>query len=156
MSPLTHLEDEIGNGGRFAGAPIAGRVDHQPFRPVSLDHIGSSRGRAFGDRIKGHARPKAFIENGLDRVFFDVVDEDARSVDAAIGTEHIEDHARSLVFVLEVRRMDQDRLVVGDGEVDMLEEDGGFVPGVLVESDFSDTQDVRPVEELGDHGDDFA
>src|SRR5439155_20357448 len=35
-------------------------------------------------------------------------------------------------------------------------EDGRLVAGILVEADLADAKDVRPVEKLGDEGDDFA
>ena len=41
-------------------------------------------------------------------------------------------------------------------QVDVLLEDGRLVARVLVQADLADAEDVRPVEELGDQGDDLA
>ena len=77
-------------------------------------------------------------------------------IDAAVALEHVDDHARALVLVLQVRRVDEDQLVGLHGQVDVFLEDGGLVARVLVEADLADAEDVGPVEVLGDQGDDLA
>ena len=52
--------------------------------------------------------------------------------------------------------MNQDLLVVFDRQVNVLQEDGRFVLGVLVQSDLTDPEHIGSGQELGDHGDDFA
>ena len=75
---------------------------------------------------------------------------------AAVVPEHVEDHPRALVLVLQVRRVDEDQLVGPDGQVEVLQEDGRLVARVLVEADLADAQHAGPVEELGDHRDHLA
>jgi hypothetical protein len=78
----------------------------------------------------------AAVEHQLHRVFLDVVNDDALGFDAFVALEHVEDEARALEFVFEVRRVDEDELVVTSGE--------STFPGrsvrsaVLVQSDFTD------------------
>lgn len=72
-----------------------------------------------------------------------------------IVAEHIQDHPGTLELILEVRRVDQNLLVEFDGKIEMLHENRGFVAGVFVEPDLTDSEHPRSVEELGDHGDDF-
>src|SRR5271157_3790921 len=57
MSSPPHLEDQLRDRQRVAVAPVAGRVDHDPFRSVHLDHVGGPGGGALGDRIERHSHP---------------------------------------------------------------------------------------------------
>ena len=43
-------------------------------------------------------------------VLLDVIDQHAAAVEPAVVAEHVEDHPRALVLVLQVRRVDQDLL----------------------------------------------
>ena len=52
--------------------------------------------------------------------------------------------------------MNQDRLVMFDGQVNVLQEDRRFVFRILVQSDLANSKDTCVIEELGNHGDDFA
>ena len=89
-------------------------------------------------------------------MLLDVVDQTRSRLDAAVVLEHVHDHPRALVLVLQVRRVDQDQLVGLHGQVDVLLEDGRLVARVLVQADLADAQHVGLVEELGDHGDHLA
>ena len=46
---------------------------------------------------------------------------------APVVLEHVDDHARALVLVLQVRRVDEDQLVGLHGQVDVFLEDGRLV-----------------------------
>jgi len=87
-------------------------------------------------------------------VFLDVIDDDALRPDAFVALQHVEDEARAFELVFEMRRVDENELMVPGGEVRVHFEDLEFVPRVLVEPDFADAQDVRTVEELRNQGDD--
>lgn len=77
-----HFENEIGNRGGFGRSPVAGRIRHQSFGAELFDHIdGASRG-AFAHGVERHAGPETGIEYGLDGMFFDVIDQDASSINA--------------------------------------------------------------------------
>ena len=52
--------------------------------------------------------------------------------------------------------MDQDLLIVLDCQFNMFHEDGSFVFGVFVQTDFADPQHVFALQELGDHLDYLA
>src|SRR5262249_49245263 len=84
------------------------------------------------------------------------IDADAGGVDAAVVLEHVDDHPRALVLVLEVWGVDEDQLVGAGGEGEVLLEDDGLVAGGLVEADLADTPDIWLVEVVGDDGDDLA
>ena len=88
-------------------------------------------------------------------VLLDVVD-DARAPGwiRVSALEHVEDQARALELVLEMRRVDEDQLVVPRGEVDVHFEHLQFVARILVQPDFADAEHVGPVEELRDDRDD--
>ncbi len=92
----------------------------------------------------------------LDGVLFDVVDQYAARFDPRVAHEHIQDHARALVLVFQVRRVNEDLLLVPHSQIDVFEEDSGFVACVLIQADLADTQHVGLVEKLRNHGDDFA
>jgi hypothetical protein len=70
-----------------------------------------------------------------DRVLLDVIDEHATAVEPAVANEHIENHPRSLVFVLQVRRVDENLLVVFHGQLQMLQEDDRLIARIFVEAD---------------------
>ncbi len=156
VTTTTEFKNQIGDSGRPTRSPVAGRVGHQPFRPVLLNHIGGTLWRAFGDWIESHAGPKAGFEYRSDRMLFDVVDQDAATVNSRIATQHIQDHTRSLILVFQVGRVDQDLLVVPDGQFHVLKKDGRFVLRILVQSDLADSQDVGAVQKLRDHRQHFA
>ena len=75
---------------------------------------------------------------------------------APVALEHVDDHPRALVLVLQVRRVDEDQLVRLRRQVEVLLKDGRLVGGVLVQPDLADAEHVRLLEELGDQRDDFA
>ena len=67
----------------------------------------------------------------------------ALRLDAPVVLEHVDDHPRALVLVLQVRRVDEDQLVGLHRQVDVLLEDGRLVGRVLVEADLADAEHVR-------------
>ena len=82
-------------------------------------------------------------------MLFHVIDDDSLGPDARVALQRVHDKPRALELVFEVRRVDQDHLVVPRGEVDVHLEDLQFVPRVLVQADFADAQHVGPVEKFG-------
>jgi hypothetical protein len=81
-------------------------------------------------------------------VFLDVVDDDLRAVEFGEVRQRIEREAGALELVLEVRRVDEDRQVVIERELDVLLEDGQLVAGVLVEADLADAEHGRARREI--------
>ena len=69
-------------------------------------------------------------------------------LDPALGGQRLDDDLRALVLVLEVRRVDVDRLLVANGQVDVVLEGRQLVAGDAVEADLADAEHVRPVEEF--------
>jgi hypothetical protein len=59
-----------------------------------------------------------------------------------VREEEVDDEARALELVLQVRRVDEDELVVLHREVDVLLEHLELVARVAVEADFADAEDV--------------
>ncbi len=108
MSATAKFEDQVGNGGRLAGPPIAGRIDEQSLAAKSLDHVGGSLGRALRDRIERHSRPEATVQDLRDGVLFDVIDQDTRRIDVGVIAQHVQNHASSLVLVFQVWRVNQE------------------------------------------------
>ena len=89
-------------------------------------------------------------------MLLDVIDDHALRLDPRVGLERIEDQPRALELVLEVRRVDEDELVVPRREVDVLLEHLQFVARVLVQPDLADAEHVRPVEKLRDDAQHFV
>ena len=89
-------------------------------------------------------------------MLLDVVDQNARAVYSRVVTQHVENHARPRVLVLQVRSVNEYLFVGAVGQIKVLQEYGRFISRVLVQSDFADTEDAGTVEKLGNHGDDFA
>ena len=108
---------------------------------ISMMSHGPRR-RAFRRRVERHAAPEAAVQGQADRVLLDVIDADALRLDAAVVLEHVDDHPRALVLVLQVRRVDEDQLVGLHRQIDVFLKDGGLVAGVLVEADLADAEDV--------------
>ena len=132
-------------------APVAGAIEPDALRAVYLHHVDGARGRALRLRVERDARPEAGIENDVDRVFLDMVDDDARRIDARIFFQDIDDEPRALPFVLEVRSVDKNHLAVLHRELHMLLENHDLVPAVFVQPDFADAEHVGPVEKRGNH-----
>ena len=84
-------------------------------------------------------------------MLLDVIDDHASGFHALMRAEQIDDEPRTLELVFEVRRMDENQLVVLHREVDVLLKDVEFIARIAVQADFADTEDVGFREELGDH-----
>ena len=151
-----HRHDEIGDRGRPRRPPVAGGVDQQPLRSVALDQVAGPLRRALRHRIERHAGPVAGVERRADRVLLDMIDHDPAAVERGEVGKHVEDHPRAAQLVGEVRRVDEDRLVVPHGQFDLLEEHGRLVPRVLIEPDLADAQHVGRREKLWDRRDHLA
>ena len=54
------------------------------------------------------------------------------AVDAAIVAEHIDDHLRALKFIFQMWSVNEDLLIVADGQIEMFKEDRGFIARVFV------------------------
>ena len=113
------------------------------------------RGGAFGDGIQRHPRPVAGVEDGIYGVLLDMVDPDATAIDVEAG-EHFEDGFGSVRFVREMRRVDQDELTVGHGQLDVRLERVDLVPRRFVQAGLTDTQAGRLFEELRHRPEDIA
>src|SRR4051812_13047356 len=50
-------------------------------------------------------------------------------------------------------RVDEDQLIVAGGEVDMHFQNFYFVPGIFIQADFTDSQDVGTIQKFRDDGD---
>ena len=112
MAAALHLLDHLRHRQRVRLAPVAGRVRHDPLGADHLDDVHGPLRRALRRRVERHAAPEAVVEREPDRVLLDVVDQHALGLDAAVVLEHVDDHPRALVLVLQVGRVDQDQLVV--------------------------------------------
>ena len=66
----------------------------------------------------------------------------ALRLDALVALEHVENQPRAFELVLEMRRVDEDELVVPRGEVDVHFQDLHFVARILVQPDFADAEHV--------------
>ena len=118
--------------------------------PIPESNVGGALRSALGGRVQSHTCPVAGLEGWGDGVLLDMVNEHALGGQAGVLGDHIQDHARAFVFVLEVRGVYEDQLAAGGGQVEMLLEDRGLVGRIFVKADFADAQDVRTVEDLGD------
>ena len=72
------------------------------------------------------------IQHLPEGVFFHVVDDDALRFDAGVRFQDVDDQIGALELVFEVRGMNEDELVVLDGELDVFLEDEDFVSRVFV------------------------
>jgi len=80
-------------------------------------------------------------------MLFHMIDQDSLAIDLMVG-QHVQDHSRALVFVLQVRRVNEYRLVVSNRQFHVLLENDCFVAGVFVEPNFSDSEYIRTVEKF--------
>ena len=142
-----------GNGQRVAVPPVAGRVHQDALGSVQLDHVRRAGGSALAERVKRHPDPVPGVERQADRVFLDMVDADPLGLDPGVVADHIQDHPRPLVFVRQVRRVDQHQLIGPPGKVEVIEKHRRFVPRVLVQTNLADPENPRLVEKLGDQRD---
>ncbi len=156
VASATHFEDEVRHGGWLTRAPIACGIDTQAFGAELLDHVGRASGCAFRDGVQRHARPEASVQYFADGVFFHVIHQDAVGLQPRVTDQHIQDHSRAQILVVQVRRVDQDQLVVLGGQVQVFQKYDGFILGILVQPDLADAQNVGPIQELGDHRDHLA
>ena len=88
----------------------------------------------FADGVNRQAGPEAVVAGEADRVLFAMIDQHALGLDSLVVLQHVDDDARSLVLVLQVRRVDQDELIVLRGQIDLLFEDRDLVARVLVQA----------------------
>ena len=63
-----------------------------------------------------------------DGVFLDVVNDDPLRPDAPVALQHVENQPRAFQFVLQVRRVDQNQLVVPRRQIHVHFEHFQFVP----------------------------
>ncbi len=84
-------------------------------------------------------------------VLLDVIDDDPLRLDARLRAQRIQDQPRPLPLVLEVRRVDEDQLLMLRGEADVLLEDLHFIARIFIEPDLADPEHVLAVEKAGDH-----
>ena len=73
-------------------------------------------------------------------MLFDVVDQHAAAIDVREIGEHIENHSRAVVFIFQVRRVNQDLLIEFFGQLNVFQKHDRFVARVFVEADFADAQ----------------
>ena len=92
----------------------------------------------------------------LDRMLLDMVHQHAGAIDARVSHQHIQNHSCPLILVLQMGRVYQNLLFVFHGQVDVFHENRRFVPCILVQANFTDTQNVFAFQEFGDHRDHFA
>lgn len=150
MAAAFHFEGAFGDGEGVRDAPVACGVEPEAFALVGFEDVDGAGRCALAFWIEGHAGPVSLVEDEGDGVFLDVVDDDFVAVEVWERSEGIEDEFGAFEFVLKVRGVDEDGEVVIEGDLDVFLEDGEFVAGVFVESDFADAEDGGAVDEFGD------
>ena len=91
---------------------------------------------------------KPASSTSLDGVLFNVIDDDPSGGDPAVGLQRVNNKPRALELVLQVRRVDEDQLPVPGRQIDVLLKDRQFVAAVLVQPDFADAQNSRPIQKF--------
>lgn len=112
-----------------------------------FEHVDRSFRGTLADWVESEADPVAGVERCLHGVLFAVVDANA----VGIGPEMLQNFERpfrAANFILQMRRMDENHLVIVDGHLNLLFEDRFFVGRRLVKADLTDAEHVRFVEEL--------
>ena len=84
-------------------------------------------------------------------MLFHVVDQHFARRDAAVVLQNVDDQARALQLVLEMRRMHQDQLFPARGQINMLLQDRDFVAAVFVQANLADAENVWAIEKFRDH-----
>ena len=148
MAAFAHFQCGARDRQRHADTPITGAVHPEALAAIHFDHVDGPGGGALGFRIKGHARPKTSIEDHLDSVLFNVVNDAALRFDSLIALEHVNDQARPLPFVLQVRSVDENELVVTRRQIDVQFQHFHFVAGIFVQPDLADAKHIGPVQEF--------
>lgn len=123
---------------------------------VNLEHIDSPGRGAFGFGIECDPGPESPVKNQRESVFFDVIDDDTAGVEFGPRKKGIEDQFCALEFVLKMRGVDQDELLMLQGQIDLPFQNGDFVAAVFVESDFANAKDIGFLEEFRNQGNDIA
>ena len=119
MTAFAKFQRSIRNRQWHAHAPITRAVHPETLAAVNFDHVHGASGGAFRFGIQRHTAPKSSIEHHLHRVFLDVINQTTFRLDARVGAQHIEDEARAFEFIFEMRRVDEDELVVLRSEVNV-------------------------------------
>ena len=148
MPAPAHFHDEARHRQRIARPPIARTGHADPIRSESLDDVGRALWRHFGLRVERQSRPVPACENLFDGVLFGVIDHHAAGHELRVPLEHVDRHLRALQLVFEMRGVDQNQLLVGEGQLDLFGERRHFVAGNAVHPDLADAEHGRPVEEL--------
>ena len=112
-----HFEGGFRHGEGVADTPVARTVEPEALAAEIFEHVDGAGRRAFGFRVERHASPHAGIEHQADGVFLHVINDDALGADAAVVFDDVEDEARTFQFVFQMRRVDENELIVLGGEV---------------------------------------
>ena len=150
MAPPAHLHREPRHGDRVARTPVACAGHADALGPVLLDDVDRALRRDLRLRVERQPRPEPVLQDHLDRVLFGVIDHHALRLDLAVAAQDVDGDVRPLVLVLEVRRVDEDQLVVGDRQLHLLGVGGDLVARDAIEADLADAEHGRPIEELRD------
>ena len=70
----------------------------------------------------------------------------------AVAFEDVNDQPRAFEFIFQMRRVDQNELIVFGGHIDVHLQNFQLVSAVLVQTDFADSKHIGLVQELGDDG----
>lgn len=89
-------------------------------------------------------------------MLLNVIDANPFRADAGVPIEHVQNHARALIFVLQVRRVDKDQFLRLRRQFDVLQEHGAFIAGVLVEANFPYPQHIGLSQIAWNELDDFS
>ena len=144
-SALLRQEDLVR---RILEAVVARTGDQNPIGSVLLDHVDRALCRHLRLRIQREPGPIAVFEDLLDRVLFGVIDDDAAGREIGIAAQHVDRHARALVLVLEMRRVNQDELAKLRRELDLLGVGRDLVARDAVHADLADAEHRRALEIL--------
>ena len=119
VAATAELEQCVGQHRWTRLAPIAGRVHHDPIGAEMFEDVDPALRRDFRHGIDRQATPEAVFFGEADRVFFAVIDQHSLWPNAAVVEQDVDDDRRAFVLVVQMRRVDQDHLIVRRGDLDL-------------------------------------
>ena len=138
-----------------ADPPIAGTIHSDPLGSIVLKHVNGTAGATFGFGIQGHAGPETLVQHHPNGVLFHMINDAALWLNTGLVFESIQNQTSAFVFVFQMRRVNQDQLIMLCSDFDMPLKLFKFIGTVFIQTKFSNSQHIGFVDELGNQLHDF-
>ena len=116
----------LGDCKRITWAPIPGTVYPDSFLAIHFKDVCRALWGALCIWIECHSGPEPSVKYKLNGVFFNVINKDSARVSAGI-LECINDEPGAFELVFEMRRVDQNHLIMLHSKIDVLFKNSQFI-----------------------------